>query len=87
MQRKPTDREADVANIKAAVTELSARSPVDPDRTTVMGFSDGASYALSIGMAYGLSATTVMLQVRLLMRPTRPRALARNRRIVGPSSA
>ena len=51
-QRKPNDREADVANIKAAIDSLSAKAPIDSSRTTVMGFSDGASYALSVGMAY-----------------------------------
>jgi predicted esterase len=51
-QRKPRDGEADVANIKAAIAGLSAKAPVEPGRTTVMGFSDGASYALSVGMAY-----------------------------------
>jgi predicted esterase len=50
--RKPNEREADVANIKTAIRELAGKSPVDANRMTVMGFSDGASYALSIGMAY-----------------------------------
>lgn len=59
-QRKPKDDEADVANIKAAIAELTAKAPIDRGRTTVMGFSDGASYALSIGMAYpGLFRTIV----------------------------
>jgi phospholipase/carboxylesterase len=51
-QRKPNDGEADVANIKAAITGLSGRTAIETGRTTVMGFSDGASYALSVGMAY-----------------------------------
>ena len=50
--RKPNDREADVVNIKAAIRELTGKAPLDASRTTVMGFSDGASYALSVGMAY-----------------------------------
>ena len=59
-QRKPRDDEADVANIEAAIAELTAKAPIDEGRTTVMGFSDGASYALSIGMAYpGLFRTIV----------------------------
>ena len=59
-QRKPTDDEADVANIKTAISELTVKAPIDRGRTTVMGFSDGASYALSIGMAYpGLFRTIV----------------------------
>ena len=51
-QHKPKAGEADVANIKAAITSLSAKVGIEPGRTTVMGFSDGASYALSVGMAY-----------------------------------
>lgn len=51
-QRKPKDGEADVANIKAAIGGLAAKAPFEPGRTVVMGFSDGASYALSVGMAY-----------------------------------
>ncbi|GAA4746722.1 serine esterase [Sphingomonas daechungensis] len=51
-QRKPTDEEKDVADIKAAIVALSSRSQVADGRTSVMGFSDGASYALSIGLAY-----------------------------------
>ena len=59
-QRKPTDDEADVANIRTAIAELTEKAPIDKGRTTVMGFSDGASYALSIGMAYpGLFRTIV----------------------------
>ena len=59
-QRRPKDDGSDVANIKAAIAELTAKAPIDRGRTTVMGFSDGASYALSIGMAYpGLFRTIV----------------------------
>ena len=51
-QHEPEDTEQDVRNIKASIRDLSAEAPVDSNRTAVMGFSDGASYALSIGMAY-----------------------------------
>jgi len=50
--RKPSSKEPDVANIRAAIDRLSATASVDPKRISVMGFSDGASYALSVGMAY-----------------------------------
>lgn len=59
-QRKPQDSEADVANIKAALIGLSTKAPFEPGRTTVMGFSDGASYALSIGMAYPVLFHTIV---------------------------
>ena len=59
-QRKPTDDEADVANIRTAIADLTEKALIDKGRTTVLGFSDGASYALSIGMAYpGLFRTIV----------------------------
>ena len=50
--RKPNEKEADVANIKAAINGLTATTAIDTKRVSVMGFSDGASYALSVGMAY-----------------------------------
>ena len=58
--RKPSEREADVANIKAAISELTGKAPVDASRTTAMGFSDGASYALSVGMAYPAIFRTIV---------------------------
>ena len=58
--RKPNEREADVVNIKAAIHELSGKTSVDAKRTTVMGFSDGASYALSVGMAYPAVFRTIV---------------------------
>ena len=58
--RKPNEREADVASIKAAIRELTGKASIDPSRTTVMGFSDGASYALSVGMAYPILFRTIV---------------------------
>lgn len=43
----------DVAVIDEALAEALAVCPVDPARVAVAGFSDGASYALSIGLANG----------------------------------
>ena len=42
---------SDPANLDAALRELFAKVPIDPERTAILGFSDGASYALSIGLA------------------------------------
>jgi phospholipase/carboxylesterase len=50
--RKPTAKEPDVVNIRAAIDGLEANTPVDRKRIAIMGFSDGASYALSVGLAY-----------------------------------
>jgi phospholipase/carboxylesterase len=43
----------DVAFIDTALHETFARVPVDPTRLAIGGFSDGASYALSLGLANG----------------------------------
>jgi phospholipase/carboxylesterase len=43
----------DVGFIDAALTETFSRVRVDPGRVTIGGFSDGASYALSLGLANG----------------------------------
>lgn len=43
----------DVTIIDQALTDVFARYAVDPKRLAVGGFSDGASYALSLGMTNG----------------------------------
>jgi phospholipase/carboxylesterase len=43
----------DVAWIDRALAEVFLRLPVDPTRLAVGGFSDGASYALSLGLTNG----------------------------------
>ncbi|MBT3344125.1 MAG: phospholipase [Gemmatimonadetes bacterium] len=43
----------DVAFIDLALAHTFARCRIDPDRITLLGFSDGASYALSLGTANG----------------------------------
>jgi predicted esterase len=43
----------DVAFIDRALSAAFARCAVDPDRLAVAGFSDGASYALSLGITNG----------------------------------
>ena len=42
---------SDVRRIDHALTRVFATYPVDPTRLTISGFSDGASYALSLGLA------------------------------------
>jgi len=44
---------ADVAFLNRALEHVFARLPVDPARLAIGGFSDGASYALSLGIANG----------------------------------
>jgi predicted esterase len=43
----------DVASIDAALAQTFERYAVDPARLAVQGFSDGASYALSLGITEG----------------------------------
>lgn len=43
----------DVSRLDAALAATFARVAVDPARVTVAGFSDGATYALSLGLANG----------------------------------
>ncbi|SFN84996.1 Predicted esterase [Geodermatophilus obscurus] len=43
----------DVAVVDRALTAVLASVPVDPERIAVAGFSDGASYALGLGLANG----------------------------------
>lgn len=44
---------ADVAFIDRALAEVFGRYTIDPRRLTIGGFSDGASYALSLGLTNG----------------------------------
>jgi phospholipase/carboxylesterase len=50
----------DVAAIDAALTRLFAEINIDPARTCIGGFSDGASYALSLGPRNGDLFTCIM---------------------------
>ncbi len=43
----------DAALLDQALTRVFATVPVDPERVAVAGFSDGASYALGLGLANG----------------------------------
>lgn len=43
----------DVEYIDRALAHVFARCPIDPRRVALAGFSDGASYALSLGIANG----------------------------------
>ena len=42
---------ADAKRLDAELRDLFASAPFDPSRVVVLGFSDGASYALSLGLA------------------------------------
>ena len=50
----------DVAHLDAALTGTFARCAVDATRVAAAGFSDGASYALSLGLANGALFTHVI---------------------------
>ena len=51
---------ADVAFVDDALAAVIATFPVDPEAVAVAGFSDGASYALSLGLANGDVFTEVL---------------------------
>jgi predicted esterase len=50
----------DVAFLDAALAHVFARAAIDPARVVLAGFSDGASYALGLGLANGDLARRVV---------------------------
>ena len=48
-----SDQDRDLESVDLAVAEAWARCPIDRDRIALGGFSDGASYALSLGLLNG----------------------------------
>jgi phospholipase/carboxylesterase len=50
----------DVAFIDRSLAALFAQVAIDPDRIAIGGFSDGASYALSLGLTNGALARAVL---------------------------
>jgi predicted esterase len=50
----------DIARIDAALKTTFASAPVDPKHVVLLGFSDGATYALSVGLANPQLFTTVI---------------------------
>ena len=51
---------ADIAFLDRALGELFSRCAVDPARIAVAGFSDGASYALAVGLTNGTFVTEII---------------------------
>lgn len=62
----------DVARLDAALEQTFARCAVDPARVAVGGFSDGASYALSLGLTNGDLFTHVVAFAPGFMAPGAP---------------
>ena len=48
-----SDQDLDLESVDFAVAEAWARCPIDRERLALGGFSDGATYALSLGVANG----------------------------------
>ena len=63
----------DVARIDAALARVFDRYAVDPTRIAVAGFSDGASYALSLGVMNGGLFTHVLAYAPGFLAPTTTR--------------
>ena len=62
----------DVAFIEQALDDVFRRCPIDPERIAVAGFSDGASYALSLGLTNGGLFSDVLTFSPGFMAPGRP---------------
>ena len=60
----------DIIFIDAALAQVFARYPIDPERTAIAGFSDGASYALSLGIINGLLFSDILAFSPGFMAPT-----------------
>ncbi len=60
---------ADVEFIGAAVNRMQALFNVDRRRLTLAGFSDGASYALSLGITYGDEFSRIVAMSPGVMQP------------------
>jgi phospholipase/carboxylesterase len=43
----------DLLRLESLIADAAARVPIDEQRISVAGFSDGASYALGVGVAFG----------------------------------
>lgn len=61
----------DVEAIDAALAQVFARYTIDPERVAIAGFSDGASYALSLGLANGELFRHILAFSPGFMAPTR----------------
>ena len=59
----------DVEYIAAAVGHISRLCSIDRDRVTLAGFSDGASYALELGISYGDRFTRIVAMSPGVMQP------------------
>jgi phospholipase/carboxylesterase len=61
MKSRPVIRfGGDVARVDNALKDLFGKAEIDPRRVIVLGFSDGASYALSLGLANPQLFTAVL---------------------------
>jgi predicted esterase len=61
----------DVANIDRALSAVFDAYAINPDRVAIGGFSDGASYALSLGVTNGSLFRTVLAYSPGFLAPTR----------------
>ena len=68
----PASYGPDVAAIDAALAEVFAQYAVDPERVAVGGFSDGASYALSLGLINGTLFRRILAFSPGFANPTTP---------------
>jgi phospholipase/carboxylesterase len=77
MDRDPW-RGRDSGRLDQALADVFARADIDPKRVVLLGFSDGASYALSLGVANPrLFSAIVALSPGIYVRPRRTDARQR----------
>ena len=69
----------DAHRIDQVLADLFKRSAVDPSRVVLLGFSDGASYGLSLGVSNPKLFTTVIVLSPGMWAP--PRRVDRNQRV------
>jgi poly(3-hydroxybutyrate) depolymerase len=67
----PHSLDRDAHRLDQSLADLFKRSAVDPARVVLLGFSDGASYALSLGLANPKLFTTVIALSPGMLAPLR----------------
>jgi phospholipase/carboxylesterase len=72
-------RGADAHRIDQSLADLFGRAAIDPSRVALLGFSDGASYGLSLGVSNPQLFTTVIALSPGMLAP--PQRIDRKQRV------
>jgi phospholipase/carboxylesterase len=60
VMKSPFSRSGDAMRLRKAIGEESKRLAIDPGRIAILGFSDGATMALALGLDRRLTASSVL---------------------------